>query len=96
MSNYNGRRAPNVSQYLANLNAIPGPQDSQNDFSQLGDDLDFLTNAEFFDFDTFDNADPFPPEGSANGSGNGNGIAEQKPSAPAGGGSSFHCCNNAI
>ncbi|KAI7207592.1 hypothetical protein KC343_g1358 [Hortaea werneckii] len=55
-----GRRAPNVSQYLADLNTIPGPQDlsgQQNDFGGLGDDLDFLTNTEFFDFDNFNNVD---------------------------------------
>jgi len=54
-SNYNARRAPNVSQYLANLNTIPDAQElaSQAELS-LGDDgLDFLTNAEFFDFDQF-------------------------------------------
>ncbi|KAK5116679.1 hypothetical protein LTR62_007353 [Meristemomyces frigidus] len=61
MASYNGRRAPNVSQYLANLNTIPSPQDAaaQNAFG-TGDDLDFLTNTEFFDFDTFDtNLDDF-------------------------------------
>ncbi|KAI7302127.1 hypothetical protein KC315_g16267 [Hortaea werneckii] len=55
-----GRRAPNVSQYLADLNTIPGTQDlsgQQNDFGGLGDDLDFLTNTEFFDFDNFNNVD---------------------------------------
>merc|ERR1712169_109841 len=55
-----GRRAPNVSQYLADLNTIPGPQDlsgQQNDFGGLGDDLDFLTNTEFFDFDNLNNVD---------------------------------------
>lgn len=53
--NFTARRAPNVSQYLANLNTIPSAQEvsAQNDFN-LGDDgLDFLTNAEFFDFDNF-------------------------------------------
>ncbi|KAK3673864.1 hypothetical protein LTR78_006419 [Recurvomyces mirabilis] len=55
MASYNGRRAPNVSQYLANLNTIPGPQDvaAQSAFP-TGDDLDFLTNTEFFDFDNFE------------------------------------------
>ena len=55
MSNFNARRAPNVSQYLANLNTIPSAHElsAAADFS-LGDDgLDFLTNTEFFDFDTF-------------------------------------------
>ncbi|KAK4549811.1 hypothetical protein LTR36_005112 [Oleoguttula mirabilis] len=59
MSNFTARRAPNVSQYLANLNTVPSAHElnasAQNDFP-LGDDgLDFLTNAEFFDFDNFDN-----------------------------------------
>ena len=55
MASYTGRRAPNVSQYLANLNTIPGPQDvaAQSAFP-AGDDLDFLTNTEFFDFDNFE------------------------------------------
>ncbi|EME44560.1 hypothetical protein DOTSEDRAFT_72123 [Dothistroma septosporum NZE10] len=51
MSNYNGRRAPNVSQYLANLNQIPSQQEISPQDLSLGDDLDFLANAEFFDFD---------------------------------------------
>ena len=58
-SGFTGRRAPNVSQYLANLNTIPSAQElaTHNDF-HLGDDgLEFLTNAEFFDFDQF-----HPPE----------------------------------
>lgn len=67
MSTYNnGRRAPNVSQYLQNLNTIPTPQDvsAQSDFN-LPDDLDFLTNTEFFDFDNFNgNVADFPaPQG---------------------------------
>jgi hypothetical protein len=53
MSSYSGRRAPNVSQYLANLNTVPSSHDVPADLS-IGDaDLDFLTNAEFFDFDSF-------------------------------------------
>lgn len=51
MSNYNARRAPNVSQYLANLNQIPSQQEISPTDLTLGDDLDFLANAEFFDFD---------------------------------------------
>lgn len=54
-SNFTARRAPNVSAYLANLNTVPSAQElaAQNNFD-LGDDgLDFLTNTEFFDFDTF-------------------------------------------
>lgn len=54
MSNFNGRRAPNVSQYLANLNTIPSQHElaaQQQDFDLGNDGLDFLTNTEFFDFD---------------------------------------------
>lgn len=78
------RRAPNVSQYLANLNTIPSAQElaaQQNaalDFHE--NDLDFLTNAEFFDFDQFNpNVDarfpqPVPgPEG-ADGGAKGMGV----------------------
>lgn len=54
MSSYNARRAPNVSQYLANLNTIPSAaHDVTADLSIPDADLDFLTNAEFFDFDSF-------------------------------------------
>jgi len=66
MSNYNARRAPNVSQYLANLNAVPTAQDlaAQNDFTVDTEGLDFLTTAEFFDFDN-DNFDPAGDFGAA-------------------------------
>ena len=52
---YNSRRAPHVSQYLANLNTVPTQHElaAQNELSLGDDDLDFLTNAEFFDFDQF-------------------------------------------
>lgn len=52
MSGFNGRRAPNVSQYLHNLNQIPGPDTQQEDYSNF-DNIDPLTNLEFFDFDNF-------------------------------------------
>jgi hypothetical protein len=53
MSNFTARRAPNVSAYLANLNTIPSheAQAAQNDFSLDDGNLEFLTGAEFFDFD---------------------------------------------
>ena len=55
MSSYaGGRRAPNVSQYIADLNSIPSAQDaaSQNqDNFGLDDDMSLFTNTEFFDFD---------------------------------------------
>jgi hypothetical protein len=53
MSNFTARRAPNVSAYLANLNTIPSHEDqaAQNDFGLDDGNLEFLTGAEFFDFD---------------------------------------------
>lgn len=56
MTGYNsGRKAPNVSQYLANLNAMPSPHDmatKQEENFGLDDDLAQFTNAEFLDFDS--------------------------------------------
>ena len=54
-SAYHGRRAPNVSQYLHNLNTLPSvPELAGNSDIHLNEgDLDFLTHAEFFDFDSF-------------------------------------------
>ncbi|KAH1889367.1 hypothetical protein KXX08_003334 [Aspergillus fumigatus] len=57
MSGYNGRRAPNFSQYLEDLNAIPSPYDQalqqqqRQDTFNLDAELSLLTNTEFFDFD---------------------------------------------
>ncbi|KAL5363930.1 hypothetical protein BJX96DRAFT_156456 [Aspergillus floccosus] len=56
MSDYNGRRAPNFSQYLQDLNAIPSPYDQalqqqQQDVFNLDAELSMFTNTEFFDFD---------------------------------------------
>ena len=53
MASFTGRRAPNVSQYLANLNTIPSHEDQQAaaDFSLDDGNLDYLSTAEFFDFD---------------------------------------------
>lgn len=59
MSAFNGRRAPNVSQYVANLNAIPSAHDvalQQQEGFSLEDDLAMFTNTEFFDFDLGDTA----------------------------------------
>ncbi|KAJ5176364.1 uncharacterized protein N7482_002241 [Penicillium canariense] len=59
MANFNGRRAPNFSEYLDDLNAIPSPYDEavqqrqqQNAFN-LDEELALFTNTEFFDFDKF-------------------------------------------
>jgi len=50
-----------VSEYIANLNAIPTAQDLQSleDFT-MGDSLAMFTNTEFFDFDLGHNADLEP------------------------------------
>lgn len=63
MSTFNGRRAPNVSQYVANLNAIPSPHDVATQHQEpfnLEDDLAMFTNTEFFDFDLGDTSVPAP------------------------------------
>lgn len=67
MAAFNGRRAPNVSQYVANLNAIPSAHDvalQQQEGFSLDDDLAMFTNTEFFDFDLGDTAvaAPVPPQ----------------------------------
>ena len=60
MSGFNGRRPSNVSQYVANLNAIPSAHDvalqqqQQQEGFSLDDDLAMFTNTEFFDFDLGD------------------------------------------
>jgi hypothetical protein len=50
------RRGPNVSAYIANLNAVHSPQDQNtslptNDAPYLNEELAQFTNATFFDFD---------------------------------------------
>lgn len=52
-SSYHERRpGPNVSEFVANLNALPSPQDrSGTDAYALDDDLAMFTNTQFFDFD---------------------------------------------
>jgi len=51
MSGYNGRRGPNVSQYLANLNTIPSQQDLLAEPLNLEEELAVFTSAEFIDWD---------------------------------------------
>lgn len=55
MAEYNGRRHPNFSQYLEDLNAIPSPYDvavqQQQESFNLDSELSLFTNTEFFDFD---------------------------------------------
>lgn len=55
MAGFAGRKAPNVSQYIANLNAIPSAHDvagQQETFGDLEEELAQFTNTEFLDFDT--------------------------------------------
>ena len=55
MSGHNsGRKVPNVSQYLANLNTIPSAHDvaTQDDNFDIDEQLAQFTNVEFLDFDT--------------------------------------------
>lgn len=58
MAGFGGRKGPNVSHYLSNLNAIPSDHDIT---SQQSEDFDFstdlaaFTNTEFFDFDQGEN-----------------------------------------
>ncbi|EOD44631.1 Basic-leucine zipper (bZIP) transcription factor [Neofusicoccum parvum] len=57
MSGFAGRRAPNVSQYIQDLNTVPTSQELQaqqqpaETFGGIDDDLSLFTNTEFFDFD---------------------------------------------
>ncbi|KAG9559925.1 hypothetical protein KCU79_g7978, partial [Aureobasidium melanogenum] len=53
MSTYSARRAPNVSQYIANLNTVPSAADlaAQQELGAFDDDLAMFTNTQFFDFD---------------------------------------------
>jgi len=53
MSGYNGRRGPNVSEYIANLNTIPSPSDQTLDPQNLEDDFALFTNADFADAGNF-------------------------------------------
>lgn len=53
MASYQGRKGPNVSNYLANLNAIPSSHDvSPDENFKFDEELAQFTNTEFFDFDT--------------------------------------------
>ncbi|EFE45155.1 bZIP transcription factor, putative [Trichophyton verrucosum HKI 0517] len=68
MAEFNGRRAPNFSQYLNELNTLPSPFEQTAQPEDLGFDVDaelaLFTNAEFLDFDP---------------AGNVGGIDEQQP-----------------
>ena len=74
MANFPNRRAPNVSQYLANLNVIPSEHDQQQEQAyNVDNDLDMFTNAEFFNFDLTEGVN-----GTNNAVGDQAGNAEQK------------------
>jgi hypothetical protein len=63
MDGYTPRRAPNVSQYVADLNTIPSDHDvaiQQQDGFTFGDDLALFTNTQFFDFDIGEQVDAAP------------------------------------
>ncbi|CAG8976416.1 hypothetical protein HYALB_00008541 [Hymenoscyphus albidus] len=62
---YNGRRGPNVSDFIANLNAIPSAQDLQNaeDNINFEEDLAMFTNTQFFDTDFGLHTDNFGVDG---------------------------------
>jgi hypothetical protein len=57
MSNYNGRRGPNVSQYLRDLNAINRQEPAPEEPFTMEEDLALFTNTQFFDFETGQNTD---------------------------------------
>ncbi|KAM0244186.1 hypothetical protein ACHAP5_006486 [Fusarium lateritium] len=57
MSNFNGRRGPNVSQYLRDLNAINRQENAQDEPFNMEEDLALFTNTQFFDFETGQNTD---------------------------------------
>jgi hypothetical protein len=49
MSGYSGRNGVNVSQYVANLNTIPSPQDTSVELANHEEDFSAFMNTEFFD-----------------------------------------------
>jgi hypothetical protein len=50
MSSYTGRSGVNVSQYLANLNTIPSPQEVPVEPQSCDEDFSLFTNPDFFEF----------------------------------------------
>lgn len=51
MASFNGRPAPNVSQYLRELNTI-SPLDTTGTEAFIEDDLSIFTNTQFYDYET--------------------------------------------
>jgi len=74
---YNGRTGPNVSEYIANLNAIPSATDLPNDEEfNLDADLAMFTNTQFFDYDLGHDTDlQAAGDGHAQGRGQGGTVA---------------------
>lgn len=64
---YNGRRGPNISEFIANLNAIPTAQDlrySNAENYDLDEELAMFTNTQFYEVDYPQDVDlqaPFEP-----------------------------------
>lgn len=56
-NNFNGRRGPNVSQYLRDLNAINRQETVNEEPFNMEEDLALFTNTQFFDFETGQNTD---------------------------------------
>lgn len=63
MANYSGRRGPNVSQYLRELNAMPSDTPVEERFPVGDDELALFTNTQFFDFESGQTTDFQPPPG---------------------------------
>ena len=65
MDGYKGRKAPNVSHYLANLNALPSAHEvatQQREDFNIEAELAQFTNTEFLDFDAQEFLEPPMPE----------------------------------
>ena len=58
---YNGRRGPNISQFLRELHENPTLVENDPAFSMDDQDLSMFTNTEFFDLETGQNTD-FQPQ----------------------------------
>jgi hypothetical protein len=54
---FNGRRGPNVSQYLREMTTIKAQDAPAEDSFNIDDDLSLFTNSQFFDFDSGQNTD---------------------------------------
>lgn len=58
---FNGRRGPNISQFLRELHENPTLVENDPAFSMDDQDLSMFTNTEFFDLETGQNTD-FQPQ----------------------------------